>query len=392
MSTQKIDPACQDDSSVKMIKALLNQESTGLTGTPLTDEDKKIMREGLDQYLKDCTLCKQQAFNDYTCAKTAQSKLMNSLPFNRKRIYPQRNYEWSYANYVDNNYSPMSTGATKSGTISGLFSNLNAMIKLVDGYMFAANPSSNSTAGGTTKADDYAYYECTGGLTDQDGNVISSPMDAKICQINHQIKYGKEETAPTQSNFIKDQPLNGNFSSSYFVKAGTCPRPDIKSGGECRGKGYDWITSSSDENTKDTQGDCYQPRYAFVDNSAGLKIAGVKLGGLVPSIAKDFLELSPEKVIAAMEGNSINGSFIIEPCPIVEGYQSFKHSIDITKDKQEDKQREDKQREDKQREDKQKEDKQREDKQREDKIKQTNYYLLFTCLILLVLLKSISTF
>lgn len=312
---RQLETECTDSIIVSSIKLLLgNAPEESL----LTPQEKRQLTEALEAYIKDCSLCKREAYNDYRCQQVALTKLLRNFPYSRGLIYPQRNFDWSYSNYIDNNYSVMATGATKSGTLGGLFANLRAMIKLLNGFLFDANPSSSSVAGGRTRNDDYPYYECTTGIRDPNGNIITSPTEARICRVIQQIKTGDPESPPADTDFLRSQPISGQWASSFYVKSGTCPRPDITNRGDCEGKNFEWLPGSINPNEQDTVGSCYQPRYAYIDNrSRGPKIAGRSLDGIVPSIANDFLSITPDKVIAAMMGKSIAGQLIVEQCPQV---------------------------------------------------------------------------
>jgi hypothetical protein len=312
---KELESECADSlivSSIKMLLGGLDEESL------LTPVEKRQLREALESYIKDCSLCKREAYNDYRCQQVAMTKLLRNFPYSRGLIYPQRNYDWSYSNYIDNNYSVMATGATKSGSLGGLVKNLEAMIKLLNGFLFDANPASNSVAGGRSRNDDYPFYECTTGIRDPNGNIITSATEARVCRVIEQIKRGDPETPPADSDFLRSQPISGQWSSSFYVKSGTCPRPDIVTRTDCEGKNFEWLPSSMNAEEQETQGSCYQPRYAFIDNrSRGPRVAGRSLDGIVPSIANDFLSITPEKVLAAMTGKSIAGQLIVEQCPQV---------------------------------------------------------------------------
>jgi hypothetical protein len=318
----ELERECADNVIVVSMKAILgtrDEESF------LSAQERKIMSEALETYIRDCSLCKRQAYNDYRCQQVAFTKLMRNLPFAKGLVYPHRNFDWSYSNYIDNNYSVMATGATKSGTLSGLFNNLNAVIKLLNGFLFDANPASNSQAGGTTRADDYPYYECTTGIRDPNGNLITSETEARICRVIQQIKNSDPERPPADTPFLTSQPLTGQWASSYYVKAGTCPRPDITTRTECEGKNYEWLTTTVNADEQETKGDCYAPKYAYIDNRArGPKIAGRSVDGIVPSIANDFLSITPDKVVAAMMGKSVGDQLIVEQCPDVKAPSKLK--------------------------------------------------------------------
>ena len=55
-------------------------------------------------------------------------------------------------------------------------------------------------------------------------------------------------------------------------------------------------------NMLDKSGYCFQPRYAYINNSPGFRMAGVKFKGLIPALTNDFMALSPDKLLAAFQG------------------------------------------------------------------------------------------
>lgn len=274
------------------------------------------LEQSMKQYLIDCQKCNREASNDAACHSTATEKLNRNMPYNKGSIYPWRNYDWDYSNFINNQYSTLATGATKSGSISAMVKNLGAMRKLVGAYIQDPNPSSSSIAGGNRQIDDYPYYECTDNVFDLNGQLLASPGDTRRCRIRHEIKYGDKEKAPFEDDIFKDPDrIRGERSSSYYVRIGSCPRPDIKTEEECVKRGYTWTASTIEKLFDSSAGACSQPRYAYIDNAPGYKIGGARLQGLVPSIAKDFLALTPDKIINVALGNSVENNFELQQCP-----------------------------------------------------------------------------
>jgi len=321
---------CDNSGVVKIAQKLLDmaKESDITNLIPISKKDINNIKKALKHYSTDCSLCANNG-NNFECHKIAEQKLMRSMPFLQKNIYPWNNYDWNYGNFVDNNYSVLATGATKSGKISALFKNMKAFMKLVKGYLSDSNPGPNSYPGKFAKDGDISYYECIGKSTDADGNMISDPASVTNCKIINKIKYGTKQNPPTDDSFLKKYPITGEKSSSYYFKIGTCPRTDIKSQKECEQKNYSWIPDTFNNLiSKNKSGSCYQPRYAYINNNPGFKIGGVKFKGLIPSITSDFLALTPDKIIAAMEGRSIDNLFEIQQCPkIKEGFVNKFNSI-----------------------------------------------------------------
>ena len=328
--------SCQNSDVVKIAEKLLDmaRDNNVSDFIPISPSEINNIKKSLEQYNLDCALCTNQG-NSYRCHKVAEQKLIRSMPFLNKNIYPWNNYDWNYGNFIDNNYSVMSTGATKSGSISAVFKNMRAFMKLVKGYISDPNPADSSYPGKFAKDGDISYYECTGNLVDSQGNRISDAGSVATCKAMNKIKYGKLQEPPTKDSFLRKYKTTGDKSSSYYVKVGMCPRPDIKTIFKCENKGYKWTPNVIDNVMKKipllskktkSSGSCHQPRYAYINNSPGFKVAGVKFRGLIPSLANDFMALSPDKIVAAMEGRSIDNLFELQQCPIVE---SFRQNTDI---------------------------------------------------------------
>ena len=262
---------------------------------------------------------------------------MRKLPFIRGSVQPWQNYDWDYGNYIDNNYSVNATGATKKGSISAIFKNIKAFIKLAKGYLVEPNPADSSYAGKFARDGDIAYYECIGSAIDAGtGKPINDPRLRESCRAKHKVKYRTRQKAPTSDQFLKKHKISGDGSSSYYVKIGTCPRPDLKTRSNCEKNGFDWIPNPLDAvmskmpkimRTETSSGSCHQPRYAYLDNKPGFTIAGFKARGLIPALANDFLSLSPDKLTAALQGQSVSGLYSVQPCPNVkETFKNFKSS------------------------------------------------------------------
>ena len=72
--------------------------------SPQKRHELKILKKALNEYLIDCSICKK-GNNSFKCLKEAATKLSRQLPFIRNSIYPWKNYDWDYGNFIDNNYS-----------------------------------------------------------------------------------------------------------------------------------------------------------------------------------------------------------------------------------------------------------------------------------------------
>ncbi len=270
---------------------------------PTKQKELNTLIKAVDIYKKDCALCKGQAYNDIKCQKAALDKLFRKLPFIHKSIYPWQNYEWDYGNYIDNNYSAMATGSSKSG--NAVFKNLGIFFKLFKAYMFSANPSNKSVAGGKDKYSDYPVYGCLGN-------------NKRICDVWNKVKNSDKESIPYDDKFF-NKKTRGKYSSSYFVKVGSCPRPDITDRNKCAELDYKWIDNPLDSILKKNAnqpppGSCHQPRYAFINNKPGFPI----FRGYLPSLANDFLSMTPDKMYRAFNGKSISGYLDVQNCPQVK--------------------------------------------------------------------------
>jgi len=287
--------------------------------SPSKKNELIILRNALKTYKKDCVICKRDGDNDQTCLKLALDKLFRSLPFIRNSVYPWRNYDWNYSNFVDNNFSAKATGSSNSG--SAYMKNLKIFFKIFKAYIFSANPNKYSVAGGTNKHSDYPIYGCLGNKK-------------KYCDVRHKIKSSDRPGKPYNDRFF-NRNINGEYSSSYFVRVGSCQRPDITDRNECARMKFDWINSPTDSAISSITGGvpdgiCSQPRYAFINNQPGLEIKtpsihvgswetpNIKFGklkGYIPSVANDFLSLTPDKLFSAFTGNTVKGYMDVQECP-----------------------------------------------------------------------------
>lgn len=304
---------------------LINLVSSGIKKIePLTKHNptkKKeliILRQALETYKKDCVICKRDGDNDLTCLKAALDKLFRSLPFIRNSIYPWRNYDWDYGNFIDNNYSARATGSSNSG--SAYLKNIRIFFKLFKAYVTDANPDDKSVAGGTNKYSDYPIYGCLGNKK-------------KYCDVWHRVKNSDRQGKPYNNTFF-NKKIDGEYSSSYFIRVGSCPRPDITDRNKCSNKKFDWVNDPIDTALAGMtggipDGSCHQPRYAFINNQPGLEIKtpsirigsvetpNIKFGklkGYIPSLANDFLSLTPDKLFSAYTGNSVKGYLDVQKC------------------------------------------------------------------------------
>ncbi len=317
-----IKTSCRNTRIVNSVKKLINQlESDDITNfIPITKKEIEQTKKALDLYIKDCNTCAREGRSDYKCMQNAKTNLRRRIPLFAKNVYPWKNYDWDYGNYVSNNYAPRYTGATKKGSIRAMYNNVNAFIKLINGLVDDPIPNRYSIAGTVSRNSDYPpFTECT------DPGCITA----------QRVKNSFTQKRPTNDSFLNKQ-INGEYASSYFVKIGSCPRHDIKNEKECEKRGYTWTPNIMDRVMKSNMkkknavnnnesGSCSQPRYGFLDNSPKPFINGSNMKGMVPAIANDFLALMPDKVLATAMGNSIADSFVVQQCPNTwESFNNYK--------------------------------------------------------------------
>ena len=237
---------------------MLNKIVTDLEETtrhdPSTSKDLAKLKQALRQYRKDIFTCN----NDAKCESIAMSKLFRQIPMIRDSIYPWKNFDWSYTNYVNNNYSAEATGS-RGGEGSNMKKNIAIFWKLFDAYLKDPNPGPDSIAGGENSSSDYPIYGC-----DDNKNV---------CRRRYNVKYGVKQEIPNNSRFFRNKSLTGEGSSSFFQQVGYCERPDINDRYKCDSLNYKWVNSPR-QNPRNLDeipsGNCYQPKYIYMDNSPGL--------------------------------------------------------------------------------------------------------------------------
>lgn len=299
---------CLDDRNIIAYRKLLDTSKTNpILGSmlPFSVNEIKIAEAALKQYEKDCKRCAGSAKNDLNCLEVAKTNFERNMPSSHKDVYPWRNYDWNYGNYVANKYSTKALPAG-NGSFSGVKKNVNNIVKSIDGLIFEPSPNSISNSFGTDRNSDYPVDDCNGN---------------PVCITTESIKRNTQKS-PTNDNFIKQFPIYGENSSSYYYKIGTCLRPDIKNMVECEKQGYKWTPSSIDEG-----GSCIQPRYMYIDNSPKPFINGSNGKGFIPSIMNDVMDIMPDKLFNSLLGQSTSG-VQIQTCPNVEG---FTNNDNITK-------------------------------------------------------------
>ena len=211
--------------------------------TPLTNDDYRVINDAIAKYKVDCNVCANEGKGDYICLKHARSHLMRRLPWTRKNIYPWRNYDWDYSNVVMKNYHKSKTGIrSNNGSFGEMINNVRAFTKIIDGYIDDANPAENAIAGPNTG--NYSIDKSNDNKECVDG-------DVNICKARNKMRNSappglkdtisaRNEDKILKSPFFEDSKMKGIYSSSYYVKMGSCPRKDIMNKQVCKNKTYDW--------------------------------------------------------------------------------------------------------------------------------------------------------
>ena len=252
----------------------------------------------IQEYKNDIALCKKAGEKEFDCIKLVDLKYTRKYPALKDLVYPWVNYDWDYTTFVDNNYNNKVTGATDRATLGGLFDNMDAMTTLGKGYIFNANPGSNSQAG-------------TSDLTQCD----PTSNDYAGCTILNEIRQSGKGQAPPYPDSFFNKSLSGENSSSYYIKAGTCPKPELNHK-ECLSKGYQWIgnplfdaTPASLRPSDFIPGSCFKPKYAYIKNTPGLELDF----GDIANINKDLGDLASKAAgglskLASVGMDSDNGN------------------------------------------------------------------------------------
>jgi len=294
-------------------------------------------------YKKDKDYCRWSAGNDTQCNKFAKINRRRRLPGTKNTIYPWKNYDWDYGTFVDNNYNVRATGASTKGTLDGLFKNVNAVLQVAGGFITNPNPSDKS---------DTFFWKSGKSVAAGEGKSSDTPYknpncETSTCLNSYNVRRNFEEKPPYDNSFF-EKKLDGERASSYFFKVGYCDT-DIKSSGECKISGYEWINNG-----------CHQPRYAYINNEPGLgltdfipsggsilkkgfkkmgSMAGlskvtnvvdkikipdavlktlgkIKLKGSIPSMVANGLAFTPDKLMTVFAGGDLPADkFFVQECP-----------------------------------------------------------------------------
>ena len=80
----------------------------------------------------------------FQCLTEVTQKYIRKLPIVKDLIYPWKNFDWDYQTFVDNNYDPKKLGGSSKGDIKTIIKDIEILLKIVEGFLFSANPNSKS--------------------------------------------------------------------------------------------------------------------------------------------------------------------------------------------------------------------------------------------------------
>ena len=223
-----------------------------------------------------------------------------------KDIYPIVNHDFDYKTAYKKRLNPYALNITNEPTINNLWKAPSKLLQFYDGLVKNRFPNNTTVAG----IDDIILD------------------DKKKVQIKNAYRTLDEELP--YPSFRKDYPecrypTTGKNASSYFIKVGKC-KSTVKNKKDCLKKKFQWVPNkqtfpkiavdlaSTKKKTKSANkhilGACYKPQFAYIDNTSK---GFYGQNGLAPSMFKDMLNISPDKLGDILAGNSIEGSGII-PC------------------------------------------------------------------------------
>lgn len=297
----------------------------------------------------------------FECAMKVLEKYIRKNDFIKNFIYPWRNYDWSYTDFVKNQYDPVKLGGSSKGNLETLIRDIEIMVKIIESLVSSPNPDTKSVAKDPNNSkNDLVPCSISGGKIKE-----LSDIKNQIDDLRDKIKKGDQKFKPKLLSLVKktqqyisscavlnsisaqglsqDKPypdkffkkLTGEKSSSFYTMIGSCPT-NIDSKNECEKKGYNWIPNplfNKPDNQRgvDTKaGSCFKGRYALIDNSPGLSIGQIKsLKGLIPSLIKNITEFSPDKLAFAAAGYGIPGLEIQQCEPFINRDNTLFGGFDI---------------------------------------------------------------
>ena len=233
--------------------------------------------------------------------------------------YPLNNYEFNYKGFVENNYKPEKLGVRANGSVRQFKHNLRQTSTYFDGLIIKGNPNKNTVAG----VSDVPYENV------EERNRKNGNRSIGMPYLKFRNDYSESE-----------YPTKGKFSSSYFVQSGFCPVKSAINKEECKAQdpNYTWIpnpiqipksVTSFFSNNKDKihdkkgNGNCFKPRYSYVNNAAESDLTS----GMIPSLIDDIADLNPANLLGVSIGKPVMGNRDNEPArfqllPCVEGFEN----------------------------------------------------------------------
>lgn len=247
------------------------------------------------------------------------------------RVYPWVNAEWSYRQFVKNNYDPTKLGLDYGEGFSALMKNIDILIKQVNSLLVDPNPNDSSVAGRSDQPyTNNRYASRYERLYREIAELKKDPVANKyqLQALQSTIKYlednrlvtakelglavnsvAAEQKAPYSDPFF-NRPKRGRGSSSYYVQTGFCKTKDNEQ--NCKSKGMNWIGDT-----------CYKGKYMYLDNAPGLKVGYIKdMNGLIPSLINDVTQLNPKAFAGLLQGYGVPGAEIQMCDEDLEHFQS----------------------------------------------------------------------
>lgn len=216
-----------------------------------------------------------------------------------KNIYPIVNHDFDYKTAAMKEFNPYKLGITNKPTFYNLSQAPLKLLKYYDGLVSKPFPNKNSVAGVSDVIHD-------------DKQRLGIKFAYKM--MNKDLPY------PTFKNDYPEckYPTTGKHASSYFIKSGQC-KTIYDNKKDCEVRKFKWIpnklskklkSKDKSKNQNIIKGTCYKPRFIYINNeSKGI----LNKHGLIPSSLNDLLNLTPEKLMEVLSGNTIDGTGII-PC------------------------------------------------------------------------------
>lgn len=233
-------------------------------------------------YERDKKNCEGAGELESDCDKQVNLKYLRQFPGLKNTVYPWSNYDWDYKTLIDNKFNTQKTGVTKAGTFGALLvDNPDGATKIAKGFVFDANPTKDSKS---------AYTDAPGCFSKLDQPYECRQNDA-VSKIRQSYS-AATQAPPYPDPFFTKHPLDGTNSSSYYIRTGVCPKPNMDEA-ECKRKGWAWVENPivqampADIQPSDAiPGSCFKPKYGFVKNPPGLKVDFTAMNEMIDLLEK----------------------------------------------------------------------------------------------------------